>query len=114
MYLLNTELTINWRIPATLFTYELTNWDIVLKAPNGDQTYIDAAILIADYTAPTPLTDGWVTYRFTPNTVGLWVAALTTGLGSLHYLYYDYKLQIVTNDTFSQQYVESASLENLP
>ncbi len=114
MYLINTEITINWEIPATTFVYTLDSWDIIVKKPDGSQEYFDAAILIADYLAPTTTTNGYVSYRVTPDTLGLWQIALTSGLGSLHYYYYEYKLQIAVNDLFTQKNVRSVSFENLP
>ena len=110
MYLINIELEVNWKILSTMKTYVLEEWDVVIKDPEGNQTYVDSAIVSDDFLPPTTTTDGYVTYRFTPTSLGVWSIALTSGLGTIHYVYYEHILPIAVNDTFTQKKVASSRL----
>lgn len=94
MYLVNTPLTVNWTIPATIYTIDRASFDIIIKPPAGNVSYQNSAIAVEDYIAPTINTNGIVTFQFTPDSTGLWVIALTDGTEDLNTFYYDYKLQI--------------------
>ena len=79
MYLLNAETTIQWELLATATPPALADLDLLFISPGGETTYIDSAIDVGDYTAPTTTTNGEVLYRFTPQLEGFWRVRLVTG-----------------------------------
>ena len=75
MYLLNTELEINWTLYSDVAYPTLKDFSVLQHSPNSVIS-IPNAITIGDYIPPTINTLGYVTYRFTPTTTGLWKIAL--------------------------------------
>ena len=106
MYLVNTTITVNWEIPATVITYLLEDFDISIKPPDRISTYIDNAILAENYLAPTPTTDGLVAYDFTPDEVGLWTITLSSGTGAAHVEFYSYKILVSKNDLYTRKKIK--------
>ncbi len=105
MFLLNTEIEVNWLFPATTVTYLYSDFDVIVKKPDGSSSYTDAAILEADYIAPTIDTVGGITYRLTPDQKGVWVVILTLGAADDSELYNEYFLRISESDTHIYQQV---------
>jgi hypothetical protein len=105
MFLLNTELEVNWLIPATSQVYNYTDFDVIVINPNGDGQYIDAAIELEDFIAPTVSTTGGVTYKFTPNMTGVWKVILTLGNAPDSDMYNEYFLRISEADNHIYQQI---------
>jgi hypothetical protein len=105
MFLLNTQLEVNWLLPATSQVYAYTDFDVIVVAPNGDGTYNDAAILEEDFIAPTVSTVGAVTYKFIPDATGVWKVILTLGDAPDSELYNEYFLRVSEADNHIYQQI---------
>jgi len=79
VYLLNAEVTIQWELLPTATPPALSELDLLIIPPYGDNTYLDAPIAVEDYLLPTVSTNGMVTYKFTPQDEGFWRIRLVTG-----------------------------------
>lgn len=99
MYLINSELTVNWILSADLGTIALADLDVILKASRGNSTYSNNGILAEDFLSPDLNNNGYASYKFTPNLKGLWLVALTDGTESEHTFYYEHKIVVTQNDT---------------
>lgn len=100
MFLLNKEIELNWILRASIYDIPLESLDITIKPPKGKGvvSYINNAIGVDDYIPHTTTSDGYVSYKFTPNLTGLWVIVLTNGENNLNSIYYERKIQVNTND----------------
>lgn len=105
MYLINTEITVNWVIPMTQLPKPVTDFDISIKDPDGLTTYTEAAIAPENYIVPTESTTGAISYPFTPNKLGLWIVTLSVGVEGDYEINYEYPLRISQNDTHVYQQV---------
>jgi len=111
MFIINTEIQVNWILPATVFSYLNTDFDVAIKRPDGSSTYIDGgietggAIKQGDFIPPTDVTTGAVTYRLNPNETGVWVVILTMGSNSDNKIFYEYFLRVSEPDTQIYQQV---------
>lgn len=105
MFILNTEIEVNWIFPASVNPYIHTDFDVIVKKPNGSTDYIEGstepggAIKEADYIAPTDSTTGAITYRLTPDQKGVWVIILTIGGDTDSTVYHEYFLRVSEPDT---------------
>lgn len=99
MFLLNTEIQVNWLLPATATGPVFSDYDVIVKKPDGSSQYFESGILEADFIAPTVETTGGATYRVTPDQVGVWVVILTKGVSDLNENYFEYFLRISEPDT---------------
>lgn len=103
MYIINTEIEVNWLIPATVNTYLYTDFDVVIRQPDGINDYYEAAIAEADYIAPTDSTNGGASFKITPDKLGVWVVVLSVGNSALSDIYWECHLQVHINDTHVYQ-----------
>lgn len=112
MYLVNTTLTVNWVLRATIYEILRETLDIVIKPPKGkgNEQYFNAAILPENYVQPTSNTDGIVSFDFTPDQVGLWIIVLTDGTEDSNLIYYESKLLISKNDIYTKKHVKGSLL----
>lgn len=110
MFLVNTQLTVNWKLRATIYDIPLTDLDIIIKPPQGEgnTVYTNSAIAAEDYIQPTTTTDGFVTYRFTPDSKGLWEVTLTNGVEGNNSIYYTHKIFVDSNDTHTKKFVDGS------
>ncbi len=106
MLIPNTEIQVRWTIPPVVKTYVYTVFDVIVNDPDGNRSYIESAILEANYTAPTYLTSGDITYLFTANTTGLWTVILTLGTSVNSELYSEQFLQVHKIDSVVNQQVK--------
>ena len=105
MFLKDTELQVNWLLPATAVVYANTDFDVIVRRPDGASQYIDAAIAVDDFIAPTVSTTGAVTYRFTPDVTGVWLIILTLGDAPDSELYNEYFLRVSEADNHIHQQI---------
>lgn len=111
MFIIDTDLEINWLLPATVAEYVHTDFDVIVKNPDGDSIYIEGstepggAIKAEDFIAPTPSTIGGVTYKFTPDIKGVWVVILTQGTDAFNTIYNEYFLRVSEPDDHIYQQV---------
>jgi len=111
MFVIDTEIEVNWILPATVFSYQNTDFDVAVKRPDGSSTYFDGvlesggAVKTKDFIAPTDATTGAATYRLTPDETGVWVVILTLGNESDNNIFYEYFLRVSEPDTHIQQQV---------
>ena len=107
MYLINTQLTLNWYLLTGANPPALADLDIHVTAPDMTSTYYDAAIASADYTQSTSTTKGLVVWRFTPDQEGLWKVTLTNGSSGTNTEYYTHEIPVGINDTSIQKFIKS-------
>jgi len=105
MFLKDTELEINWLIPATSQVYVNTDFDVIVRRPDGASSYIDSPIAAEDFIAPTVNTVGGVTYKFTPDVTGVWLIILTLGNAPDSDMYNEYFLRVSEADTHIYQQI---------
>lgn len=105
MFILNTTIDVNWLFPATVQVYTYTDFDVIVRKPDGTSSYNESAILEQDFIAPTHNTTGGVTYKFTPDEIGVWLVILTIGTQDSSDIYYEYYLRISEADNHIHQQV---------
>lgn len=113
MYLVNTELTMNWILRNSFIEIPRTSLDIRLRPPKDsgrNVVYTEAAIAVEDYTAPTVDTNGWATYRFTPDLEGLWELVLTDGTDTENTFYYEQLIEVQSPDNHIRKEVKGELL----
>lgn len=110
MYLINTEITVNWYLYTANDPPLLADLDIHIVEPDGVSQYIDNAILAPDYTPSTSTTRGVAVYRFTPDKLGLWTITLSEGTGSQNQKFTTYEIVVSTNDILTKKYVKGSLL----
>jgi hypothetical protein len=93
----DTELTFVWGILPTGAPPVKSDFDILLVLPNGVGTYTDDGVLT--YVAPTSTTQGIVTYKYTPTTLGRYQVSLTVG-GSTDYVIKSERELFIVDGTF--------------
>ena len=111
MFVVNTEIEVNWILPASVSNYQNTNFDVAVKKPDGSSIYLEGssvaggAVKDQDFIAPTEVTTGAATYRLNPDTVGVWVVILTIGNNEYNSIFYEYFLRVSEPDTNIYQQV---------
>ena len=105
MFILNTEIQVNWLLPASNDIKLFSDFDVIVRKPDGSSTYNESAIAETDYIPPSVNSAGGVTYRLTPDTKGVWLVVLTIGTAGDADIYYEYYLQVHQNDTHIYQQV---------
>lgn len=108
MYLIGSEITVNWTLEPAEEPIPLSSLDIYVTEPNGLVQYTNAAIAAERYVAPTDTSFGMLSYLFYPDALGLWLVTLTDGTELENTIYYEYKLQIDTNDIYTRKFVPGA------
>jgi hypothetical protein len=105
MFLKDTELEVNWLLPATSQVYVNTDFDVIVRRPDGAGEYIDEPIAVDDFIAPTSSTTGGVTFRFTPDVTGVWLVILTLGDAPDSDMYNEYFLRVSEADNHIYQQI---------
>lgn len=109
MFVINTEIEVNWILPASVASCQNTNFDVAIKRPDGSSTYIDGAlepggaVKVEDFIEPADVTTGAATYRLNPDMVGVWVVILTMGNKENSNIFYEYFLRVSEPDTHIYQ-----------
>jgi len=101
MFLLNSTIRMNWRLRNSMIDIERTSLDVRVRPPidtGGDVVYTNNAIAEEDFLAPTGGTDGWASYTFTPDQVGLWELVLTDGDENENTFYYERLIEVQEPD----------------
>ena len=111
MYLVNTELEVNWYILTGAAPPLLEDLDVTVVDPDGISVYTDSSILVDDYIPSTETTKGMVTFRFTPNKTGLWKVKLSEGTSGNYTEYYTHDIVVSTNDTHIKKFVNKSHYE---
>lgn len=109
MYLINTELEMNWIMRKSLYGLDRLTLDVRVRPPKDsgrDVVYTNSAIAVDDFVAPTETEDGWATYRFTPDLEGLWELVLTDGDEDVNTFYYERLIEVETPDNHIRKVVE--------
>jgi len=110
MYLLDTDLTVNWVFGAIPGEILLADLDVQITSPDNTVTYIDSAILAEDFLAPTDTSDGYASYTFTADATGLWLITLTTGTGAANDIYMETQIFVTINDTLTKKFIDGSLL----
>ena len=104
MYLLGKATTIEWEILATVSPPTLGELDLLIIDPNGNTSYTPAAIAAQDYTPPTDVTNGVVTYVITPSVEGFWRIRLVTGTANQYQILSKVEMYVFDNTTVTSPY----------
>ena len=104
MYLLGKATTIEWEILATVSPPTLGELDLLIIDPNGNTSYTPAAIAAQDYTPPTDVTNGVVTYVITPSLEGFWRIRLVTGTANQYQILSKVEMYVFDNTTVTSPY----------
>lgn len=110
MYIVDTNIVVNWILPATDSPLGLADLDIYITPPGGEVVYINGAITGNNYIAPTVDTHGTVSYVLTPDILGLWKIVLASGENEEKVLYTEYKIKVSINDTYTKFFVRGSLL----
>lgn len=111
MYLINTELTVNWYVITGVAPPALSDFNITIVPPNGKATYLTSAITNSnDYVPSTVSTKGFISYKFTPNLVGLWTISLNEGTSASNVDHYTHNILVSINDTLIKKTINSSLL----
>jgi hypothetical protein len=110
MYLLDTDLTVNWVFGAQDDVIALADLDVQIAAPDNTVVYENAAIDAEDFLAPTSTADGFASYTFTADQLGLWNITLTNGTGALNQIYMERKIFVSTNNILTKKYIDGSLL----
>ena len=106
MFVVNTEITVNYLLNSTALAFLYTDFDVRVIKPDGSFNFYDSAILEENYISPTTTTTGAVSYPFTPDVEGVWTVALSKGTAPNYDVYNEYTLRIVVPDTHVRQQVD--------
>lgn len=106
MYLLNAVTTIEWEILPTDTPPALGDLDLLELAPDGSVTYTDAPIAVENYTPPTSLLPGTVTYEITPQLEGLYRIRLVTGTAVSYQILSKVEMFVFDNTTVTSPYTD--------
>ena len=104
MYLLGKATTIEWEILATVSPPTLGELDLLIIDPNGNTSYTPAAIAAQNYTPPTDVTNGVVTYVITPSLEGFWRIRLVTGTANQYQILSKVEMYVFDNTTVTSPY----------
>jgi len=104
VYLLGKATTIEWEILATVSPPTLGELDLLIIDPNGNTSYTPAAIAAQDYTPPTDVTNGSVTYVITPSLEGFWRIRLVTGTAYQYQILSKVEMYVFDNTTVTSPY----------
>jgi len=104
VYLLGKATTIEWEILATVSPPTLGELDLLIIDPNGNTSYTPAAIAAQDYTPPTNVTNGVVTYVITPSLEGFWRIRLVTGTANQYQILSKVEMYVFDNTTVTSPY----------
>lgn len=104
MYLLGSEVTLDWVLSETPLTVLLSDLDLVIIDPEGTSTYLDAPIDISLFIPPTVTTVGSVSYLFTPNKEGLYKIRLVKGTADSYTVLSKMEMYILDNTTVVSPY----------
>jgi len=104
VYLLGKATTIEWEILATVSPPTLGELDLLIIDPNGNTSYTPAAIAAQDYTPPTDVTNGVVTYVITPSLEGFWRIRLVTGTANQYQILSKVEMYVFDNTTVTSPY----------
>ena len=110
MYLINTDLTVNWVFASQADVITRTDLDIQITDPDGNVTYTDSAIAAEDFLAPTVSSDGYAAYTFTADVLGLWSIVLTNGTGVANTVYKETKIYVDKNDILTKKFIDGSLL----
>ncbi len=106
MFVVDTELTVNFLLSNTNASFAYTDFDIRISKPNGDSLFVNSALTEEQFIAPTVDTTGAVSYPFTPDTEGVWVVVLSTGDSNAFQIYHEYFLRVSSPDIHILQQVD--------
>ncbi len=109
MYLLNTQLQMNWILRNSMIDVPLASLDIRIRPPKDsgrDVVYTSSAIEADNFQAPTGDTYGWATYFFTPDLEGLWELVLTDGDEDSNTFYYERLIEVQSPDNHIRKVVK--------
>ena len=105
MYLVNTELTVNWILSATEKVLVLPDMRVLIQAADKSTSDISGTLVAENFLAPTSTTDGFLEAFFTPDETGLWVAVLVEKNTIVNPVYSEVKIFVTINDTIINSYV---------
>ena len=105
MFLKDTEIEVNWLLPATSQVYANTDFDVIVRRPDGSSSYIDSPIAAEDFIQPTVDSTGRVKYKFTHDATGVWLIILTLGNAPDSDMYNEYFLRISEADSHIYQQI---------
>ena len=75
MYLLNTQVKIDWVLPETDSILVQADFSLITTTPEESVSYVP----IINFIAPTSRSEGLITHFFTPDTEGLWEINMVKG-----------------------------------
>lgn len=99
MYLLGAITQINWTLSKTESTVLLTDLDLSITDPLGIITYIDSAIDISNFLAPTITDAGSASYDITPEIEGLYTVRLVKGNSADYTVFSKIQMFVFDNST---------------
>ena len=105
MFVVNTEITVNYLLPHTTATWTYGDFDVRIIQPDGESTFIESALAEENFIAPTPDSTGAISYPFTPDSEGVWIVAISRGTAPSFDIYYEYFLRVSSPDTHVHQQV---------
>ena len=97
MFLLNAETEIVWTLGPTATPPVRTDLDLSIIDPSGASTYLDSAIELGRFLAPTDLLPGYCSYVFTPTIEGAWKVQLTKGTSTSFVILDKTEMQVFDN-----------------
>ena len=97
MFLLNAETEIVWTLGPTATPPARTDLDLSIVDPSGASIYLDAAIEMGRFLAPTDLLPGYCSYVFTPTIEGAWKVILTKGTSTSFIILDKTEMQVFDN-----------------
>jgi len=111
MFVVNTNIEVNWILEASVDSYQNTDFDVIIKKPDGTVIYLEGSmdgnnpIKSEDFTPNTEIMAGSASHYITPDQIGVWVIVLTNGIIDSNTIYYEYFLRVSEPDTHIYQQV---------
>ena len=99
MYLLDTSITVNWKLDPTNQAIALADLFIQKTDPKGNSEELINVLTPSNFIAPTINSFGFTEFIFTPDQLGLWVIVLSNKNVLNTPMYLPYNVYVTTNDT---------------
>jgi len=96
MFIVLTEIAINYLLYSTDEVLLNTDFDVTLTDPDDNSEYIKSPIIPENYVAPTANSNGGIRFTYTFTKPGTWKIVLSAGEENTYFIHSTYNLKIIS------------------